>query len=82
MSNQDYDNVVVDDVGIPEFFLHGPFVVSKERDLIETLKETMQSLVENPSFCNYVFNYYSTTNQVKTYTYSCNLFFATRKYFL
>ncbi len=38
--------------------------------------------VENPPFCNYIFNYCSTINQVENYTYSFNLFFATRKYFL
>jgi len=33
-------------------------------------------------FCNYVFNWCSTTNQVENYTYSCNLFFVTNKYLL
>jgi hypothetical protein len=40
------------------------------------------SLIENPPSCNYVFNYCSIINQVEHYTYNCNLFFATRKYFL
>jgi hypothetical protein len=43
MSNQDYSKVVVDDVGIPEILQDEPFVALKERDLIETLKETVQS---------------------------------------
>jgi hypothetical protein len=37
----------------------------------------LPTLVENPLFCNYLFNYYSTTNEVENYTNSCNLFFAT-----
>jgi hypothetical protein len=39
------------------------------------------SLVENPLFCNYVFNYYSITNKVKT-THIIAIFFTTKKYFL
>jgi hypothetical protein len=44
--------------------------------------KNMFSLIENPPFCNYIFNYCSTINQVKNYTYSCNLFFTIGKYFL
>ncbi len=40
------------------------------------------TLVENPPFSNYIFNYYSTINQVENYTYSCTLFFTIGKYFL
>jgi hypothetical protein len=36
----------------------------------------IRTLIKNCPFCNYVFNYYSTINQVENYTYSCNLFFA------
>ncbi len=39
-------------------------------------------LKKPPPFCNYIFNYCSTINQVKNYTYNYNLFFVTRKYFL
>jgi hypothetical protein len=35
------------------------------------------ALVENPSFCTYIFNCCSTTNKVENFTYNCNLFFAT-----
>jgi len=42
----------------------------------------MFSLVENPPFCNYIFNYCSTINQVKNYTSNCNLFFTIGKCFL
>jgi hypothetical protein len=41
MPNQDYYIVVVDDVGIPKVLHNEPFVVLKERDLIEVLKEIM-----------------------------------------
>jgi hypothetical protein len=41
MSNQDYYNVVVDDVVILEILWSEPFVASKERDLVEALKETL-----------------------------------------
>jgi hypothetical protein len=41
MSNQDYHKVVMDDVRILEILQDEPFVASKERDLIETLKKTM-----------------------------------------
>jgi hypothetical protein len=30
------------------------------------------SSIKYPPFCNYIFNYCSTTNQIKNYTYSCN----------
>jgi hypothetical protein len=43
MSNQDYYKVVMDDVGISEILQDEPCVASKERDLIEALKETVQS---------------------------------------
>jgi hypothetical protein len=46
------------------------------------MKFVFNTLVENTPFCNYVFNYCSTINQVENYTYSCNLFFTTGKYFL
>jgi hypothetical protein len=39
MSNRDYYIVVVDDVGIPKILQNEPFVVLKERDLIEFLKK-------------------------------------------
>ncbi len=45
-------------------------------------KEKLMGLIKNPPFYNYIFNYNSTTNKVENYTYSCNLFFATGKYFL
>ncbi len=48
MLNQDYSKVVVDDVGIPEILQDEPFVASKERDLIEALKETVQSPLFKP----------------------------------
>ncbi len=48
MSNQDYYNVVVDDVGFLEILQSEPFVVSKERDLVEGLKETLQSPPPEP----------------------------------
>jgi hypothetical protein len=48
MSNQDYYIVVVDDVGIPKILQNELFVVLKERDLIEVLKETMQSPPPRP----------------------------------
>jgi hypothetical protein len=37
-------------------------------------KEGVVALIENPPFCNYVFNYCSTINQVDNYTYSCKFF--------
>jgi hypothetical protein len=37
---------------------------------------------ENPPFCNYSFNYCSTTNIVENYKNSCKLFFAIGKCFL
>jgi hypothetical protein len=40
-----------------------------------------KTLVENPPFCNYIFNYCSTTNIVENYKNSCKLFFTTRKCF-
>jgi len=40
------------------------------------------SISRKPPFCNYIFYYCSTINQIENYTYSCNLFFTTRKYFL
>ncbi len=43
MSNQDYYKVFVDDVGILKILQDEPFVASKEKDLIEALKESMQS---------------------------------------
>ncbi len=43
MSNQDYNKVVVDDVRIPKILQDETFVASKEKDLIEALKETVQS---------------------------------------
>jgi len=36
---------------------------------------TKESLVENPPLLQLCFNYCSTTNKVKNYTYSCNFFF-------
>jgi hypothetical protein len=48
MSNHDYYKVVMDDVGISEILQDEPFVVSNERDLIEVLKETMQSPPPGP----------------------------------
>jgi hypothetical protein len=41
--------VVVDDVGIIEILQDEPFVALKERDLIEVLKENMQSPHPRPS---------------------------------
>ncbi len=49
MSNQDYSKVVVDDVGILEILQDEPFVALKKRDLIEALKEAMQSPPPEPS---------------------------------
>jgi len=43
MLNQDYYKVFVNDVGIPKILQDEPFVASKERDIIETLKEIVQS---------------------------------------
>jgi hypothetical protein len=43
MSNQDYYKVVIYDVRISEILQDEPFVASKERDLIEALKEIVQS---------------------------------------
>jgi hypothetical protein len=48
MSNQDYSKVVVNDVRILEILQDEPYVASKERDLIEALKETMQSPPPKP----------------------------------
>jgi len=48
MSNQEYYKVVVDDVGISKILENEPFVALKERDLIEALKETMQSPPHEP----------------------------------
>jgi hypothetical protein len=48
MSNQDYSKLVVDDVGIPEILQDESFVAWKEKDLIEALKETMQSPPSGP----------------------------------
>jgi hypothetical protein len=45
-------------------------------------RASKQTLLENPPFCKYVSNYYSTITKVENYKYSCNLFFPTRKYFL
>jgi hypothetical protein len=45
MSNQEYYKVVVDDVGILEILQNEPFVASKERDLIEALKEIVNHLL-------------------------------------
>lgn len=42
MAHQDY-KVVVNVVGIPEILQNLPIVASKERDLIQTLKEIMKS---------------------------------------
>jgi hypothetical protein len=39
------------------------------------------TLVENPHFCNYIFNYCSTTNIVENDKNSCKLFFAIGKCF-
>jgi hypothetical protein len=33
-----------------------------------------ESLVKNTPFCNYIFNYCSTINQIKNYTYNYNFF--------
>jgi hypothetical protein len=43
MSNQDYNKVVVDDVGIPNILQDETFVASKEKDLIETLKDFVRT---------------------------------------
>jgi hypothetical protein len=48
MSNQDHNKVVVDDVGIPKILQDESFVASKEKDLIEALKEIMQSFPPRP----------------------------------
>jgi hypothetical protein len=48
MSNQDYYKVVMDDVRILKILHNEPFVVLKERDLIEALKETVQSPLPRP----------------------------------
>ncbi len=48
MSNQDYSKVVVDDVGIMEILQDEPFVALKKRDLIEVLKEIVQSPLLGP----------------------------------
>ncbi len=43
MLKEKYYKVVMDDVGILKILQNEPFDVSKERDLIETLKEKVQS---------------------------------------
>jgi hypothetical protein len=48
MLNQEYYKVVMDDVGISKILENEPFVALKERDLIEALKETMQSTPHGP----------------------------------
>jgi hypothetical protein len=48
MPNQDYYIVVVDDAGIQKILQNEPFVVLKERDLIEVLKEIVQSPALGP----------------------------------
>ncbi len=52
-----------------------PYTISITFQLVCT------TLVENPPFCNYIFNYYSTTNIVENYKNSCKLFFAIGKCF-
>ncbi len=47
MTHQDY-KVVVDVVDIPKILQNLPFVASKERDLIWTLKEIVQSPIFRP----------------------------------
>jgi hypothetical protein len=41
----------------------------------------LNSLVQNPPFCNYVFNYILTKSIVESDKNSCKVFFATEKYF-
>jgi hypothetical protein len=48
MLKEKYYKVVVDDVGILKILQSEPFNVSKERDLIEALKEKVQSLPLGP----------------------------------
>jgi hypothetical protein len=43
-------------------------VRSNEPGVEDTTPNDVEQLVETPPFCNYIFNYYLTTNQVKKYT--------------
>jgi hypothetical protein len=48
MSNQEYYKVVVHDLRILKILKNEPIVALKERNLIKTLKETMQSPPHGP----------------------------------
>jgi hypothetical protein len=47
----------------------------KNQILLHQTLHYNQVTSRKPPFCNYVFNFCSTTIQIKNYTYDCNLFF-------